>query len=184
MNKQRTRCTPRGMIQYLDRPLVKKKKKNRNKTKTITTKTKTIIKSHRAMFIYIQSPRNLTVFFVTMVPRRVGNVKIVRKKTGEIVLSCCLICRHWWHRMVPLWKYPLLPRDDVIKRKHFPRYWPFVWGNYQSPVNSPHKGQWRGALMFSLICAWINGWVNHHEAGDFETPSWSLWRHCNEWRQR
>ena len=34
------------------------------------------------------------------------------------------------------------------------------------PVNSPHKGQWRGALMFSLICAWINGWVNNREAGD------------------
>ena len=33
------------------------------------------------------------------------------------------------------------------------------------PVNSPHKGQWRGALMFSLICAWINGWVNNCEAG-------------------
>ena len=27
-------------------------------------------------------------------------------------------------------------------------------------------GQWRGALMFSLICAWINGWVNNREAGD------------------
>ena len=35
-----------------------------------------------------------------------------------------------------------------------------------SPVNSPHKGQWRGALMFSLICARINGWVNNCEAGD------------------
>ena len=35
-----------------------------------------------------------------------------------------------------------------------------------SPVNSPHKGQRRGALMFSLICAWINGWVNIREAGD------------------
>ena len=33
-------------------------------------------------------------------------------------------------------------------------------------VNSPHKGQWRGALMFSLICAWINAWVNSREAGD------------------
>ena len=33
-----------------------------------------------------------------------------------------------------------------------------------SPVNSPHKGQWRGALMFSLICTWINGWVNNREA--------------------
>ena len=57
-------------------------------------------------------------------------------------------------------------RDEVIKWKHFPHYWPFVRGIHQSPVNSSHKGQWRGALMFSLICAWINGWVNHREAGD------------------
>ena len=39
-------------------------------------------------------------------------------------------------------------------------------GNSLVPVNSPHKGQWRGALMFSLICAWINGWVSNREAGD------------------
>ena len=56
--------------------------------------------------------------------------------------------------------------DDVIKWKHFLRNWPFVRGIYRSPVNSPHKGQWRGALMFSLICVWINGWVNNREAGD------------------
>ena len=31
---------------------------------------------------------------------------------------------------------------------------------------APHKGQWRGALMFSLIYAWINDWVNNHEVGD------------------
>ena len=56
--------------------------------------------------------------------------------------------------------------DDVIKWKHFPRYWPFVGGIHRSPVNSPHKGQWRGALMFTLIWARINGWVNNCEAGD------------------
>ena len=56
--------------------------------------------------------------------------------------------------------------DDVIKWKHFPRYWPFVRGIHRSPVNSPHKGQWRGALMFSLICTRINGWVKNGEAGD------------------
>ena len=37
---------------------------------------------------------------------------------------------------------------------------------FRSPVNSPHTGQWRGALMFSVICARINGWVNNGEAGD------------------
>ena len=54
----------------------------------------------------------------------------------------------------------------VIKWKHFQRYWPFVLGIHLSPVNSPQKCQWCGALMFSLICAWINGWVNNREAGD------------------
>ena len=42
-------------------------------------------------------------------------------------------------------------------------------GNSPVPVNSPHKGQWRGALMFSLICAWISVWVNNREDCD--------WRH-------
>ena len=61
---------------------------------------------------------------------------------------------------------PTQNHDDVIKWKHFPRYWPFVRWIHRSPVNSPHKGQWRGALMFSSICARINGWVNNPEAGD------------------
>ena len=56
--------------------------------------------------------------------------------------------------------------DDVIKWKQFPRYWPFVRGIHRSPVNSPQKAQWRRALMFLLICAWRNGWVNNREAGD------------------
>ena len=55
--------------------------------------------------------------------------------------------------------------DDVIKWKHFTRYWPFVRGIHWSPVNSPHKGQWSRALIFSLICC-INGWVNNREAHD------------------
>ena len=59
--------------------------------------------------------------------------------------------------------------DDAIKWKHFPRYWPFVRDD------SPHKGQWRGALIFSLICAWINGWVNNGEAGDLRRHS----THCD-----
>ena len=41
-------------------------------------------------------------------------------------------------------------------------------GNSPVPVNSPHKSQWHGALMFSLICAWINVWVNTGEAGDLK----------------
>ena len=61
--------------------------------------------------------------------------------------------------------------DDVIKWKHFPRYWSYERGIHRSPVNFPHNGQWRRALMFSLVCVWTNGWDNNRDAGD-------LRRHC------
>ena len=71
--------------------------------------------------------------------------------------------------------------DDVIKWKHFPRYWPFMRGIRNSSVAGesppPHIGQWCGALMFSLICAWINDWVNTTCGWWFDV---SLWRHCND----
>ena len=68
--------------------------------------------------------------------------------------------------------------DDVIKWKHFPCYWPFVRGIHRSPVNSPHKGQWRGALMPSLIC--VNKWLSKQSSDWwFETLSFPLWRHRN-----
>ena len=58
--------------------------------------------------------------------------------------------------------------------------WPITWWRHQmeiffallalcagnSPVTSPGKGQCRGPLMFSLICARINGWVNNRDTGD------------------
>ena len=69
--------------------------------------------------------------------------------------------------------------DDVIKWKHFPRYWSFVWGIHWSPVNSPHKGQWRRALMFSLICGLNKRLSKQSWSRWFETPSRSSWRHCN-----
>ena len=50
---------------------------------------------------------------------------------------------------------------------HFPQCLP-AWVGHLSPVNSPHKGQWRGALMFSLICVWINSWINNRETGDLK----------------
>ena len=71
---------------------------------------------------------------------------------------------------VRYWRYSISEQqgqnDDFIKWKHFLRYWPFVRGIHRSPVNSPHKGQWRGALMFLWSAPWINGWVNNREAGD------------------
>ena len=74
--------------------------------------------------------------------------------------------RVWWNYSMVLWCEIRTDHDDVIKWQHFPRYWPFARGIQRSPVNSTHKVQWRVALLFSLICAWINGWVNNRGAGD------------------
>ena len=69
--------------------------------------------------------------------------------------------------------------DDVIKRKHLTRYWPFVRGIHRWLVNSPHKGQRRGTLMFFFhLC--LNKRLSKQSWGWwFETSSRSLWRHCN-----
>ena len=72
--------------------------------------------------------------------------------------------RSWGHVSAHLTDWRL--HDDVIKWKYFLRYWPFVWGIHRSPVNSPHKGQWREALMVSLTSVWTNGWANNRDAGD------------------
>ena len=80
--------------------------------------------------------------------------------SGIIVFRCMggLLLFHVWMLTNRL---SIRSHDDVIEWKNFPRYCPFVL-----PVNSPQKGLWRGALMFSLICAWINGWVSNNKAGD------------------
>ena len=69
-------------------------------------------------------------------------------------------------------------QDDVIKWKHFPRYcWPFVRRIHLSPMNSPHKGQWRFDVFFDLR---LNIRLSKQSWGWwFETPSRPLWCYCN-----
>ena len=69
--------------------------------------------------------------------------------------------------------------DGVIQWKHFPRYWPFVRGIYRSPLNSPHKVQQHGALMFSLIFAMNKQLSKQSWCWWFAMPPHPLWRHWN-----
>ena len=93
---------------------------------------------------------------------------------------CCLLVRKSKTRR----KFPkaliYYKHDDVIIWKHFPCYWPFVRGIHRSTANSPHKGQWRGALMVSLICASNKRLSKQSWGWWFETSLRSLWRHCNK----
>ena len=63
------------------------------------------------------------------------------------------------------------PFTYMMTSSNFPGCWPFVRGIHRSSLDSPHKGQWRGVLVFSFICAWTNGWVNNRDTCD-------LRRHC------
>ena len=104
---------------------------------------------------------------VTTQSKDYGHCALVegRGSRSNLRIVGCLLLPHCLYPIVSLaylWNF----NDDVIKWKHFPRYCPFVRGIHRSPVNSPHKGQWRGTSMFSLICVWINGWLNNREAGD------------------
>ena len=92
----------------------------------------------------------LTIFFPRLVVANVIGISIRRCGYSDHTCNFRFVGYH----------------DDVIKWKYFPRYWPFVRGIHRLPVNSPHKGQWRRALMFSLICTRINGLVNNHGVGD------------------
>ena len=70
---------------------------------------------------------------------------------------------HHLHQYNPCFQsHHLHQYNPCFQSHHLHQYNPC----FRSPGNSPHKGQWRGALIFSLICTWINGWVNNREAGD------------------
>ena len=87
------------------------------------------------------------------------------KKSGR--LQGCLQYFVAWHLRTCLLAYEVHLMMTSSNGKKIPRNcMALCAGKSLVPVTSPHKGQWRGALMFSFICVWINGWVNNREAGD------------------
>ena len=95
-------------------------------------------------------PSVLAIYSVTLTFRSKGkHPRISYTENSELYWSWCCPISWWRHQM-----------------KTFSALLALCAGNSPVPVNSPHKGQWRGALMFTLICARINDWVNNREAGD------------------
>ena len=67
---------------------------------------------------------------------------------------------------------------DIIKWKHFPRYWPFVRGTHRWPVKSPHKVTRSFGVFFDLR---LNKRLRKQSYGWWpDSPSRSLWRHCDD----
>ena len=78
---------------------------------------------------------------------------------------------------------PWIHHGDVIKWKHFLPLLASCEGIHRAPVDSPHGGQWRRALMFCLICAINKRRSKQSRRRWFETPSRSWWRHCIDLRK-
>ena len=101
-----------------------------------------------------------TSFFLTtcciIVPSVMYNPIITTSRWNEFKPDVTLMCSmtEW---LVSWWRHQMETFSALLA---------ICAGNSPVPVNSPHKGQWRGALMFSLICTRINAWVNNGEASD------------------
>ena len=133
-------------------------------------------------------------------------------KIAIYLLVCCINfsqSAELWYRIIQIWRrhtgvgYYVNGINPWWRHqmKTFSALLAICAGNSPVPVNFPHKGQWRGALMFALICVWINAWVNNRKAGDLRRycahydvivmlwmmygcqfhNSWNIW--CNKLRK-
>ena len=104
-------------------------------------------------------------------------------KHSSVMSNNSIITRTWHFSVFTLWNWHCqahsvndISHDTSWGMNTFWSWWRYQMetcsvvkrGNmfHRSPMDSPHKGKWRGAFIFSLICAWTNGWVNNQDAGD------------------
>ena len=113
--------------------------------------------SMASKLLYLISCKNKNGLVYILTIEKLG----IQKKKSSALSKC-----RFPSQKAAMLTFLTISHDDIIKWKHFLRYWPFMQGIHRSLVNSPQKGQWWGALMFSLICIWINGWVDNGEVGD------------------
>ena len=70
--------------------------------------------------------------------------------------------------------------NDVMPRKLFPHYCPFIRRIHWSLVDPHYKGLVTRTLMFSLMLAWTSGWINHWVTGDLRShDAHRDINHCN-----
>ena len=89
-------------------------------------------------------------------------IKSLIKLFSNFMFRRCEPCGH--QRPVVVTKFTWWRHE----MEYFPRYWSFVRGIHWLVTREflAHKGQWRWALVFSLICVWTSSWTNSENAGD------------------
>ena len=116
------------------------------------------ITSHKTWLLQFEYTLNCLTYFVLLFP----------------IDAILTLFNHTCYHLISWWRHQIETFSTLLA---------IYAGNSPVTVNFPHKSQWRGALMFSLICAWINDWVNNGGAVDLRrhrahydvTTMWSLW---------
>ena len=106
-------------------------------------------------------PRSTKCLVIAIQVGRIYFVVISVVSRDPIICCTCVGLCEW----IDTQSYSSKVYDDVVKWKHFPRFRTFVRRIHRSLVDSPHKVQWRGILMCSLIYAWRNSWANMRHVG-------------------
>ena len=129
---------------------------------------------------FLQNPPKRTIFFVnTNIDFSSTSVHTVLYAISYYSGPRCKGTRLWFARYilgsVPEWLTQetdpyvgeVASHDDVMKFKHFPHHWPSVWGIHRSPVDSPHKRQWWGTLIFPFISVCANFCTNSRQTREY-----------------
>ena len=116
------------------------------------------VKFQWSLFPMVQSPISQHQFRKWLVADQATN-HYLNKWRASLLTHMCVTRPRCFERHQQSTTCAALAHDDDIYGKHFPRYWLFVRKIHRSTVDSPHKGQWCGALMFSLIRAWTNAYL-------------------------
>ena len=103
----------------------------------------------------------------------VGAKTFADRVMAKLGIDIQQLCNSTTDRLLSEWlkiKY-----NVIIKWKHFLCYWLFFRGIHRWLVDSPPKGQWHQALMFSLKCSW-NSWANNQDVSNLN----NVWKPYQE----
>ena len=167
-------------VWYTYRPLISQRSVTERRHRVVSYPLPFFITAHHWFSRLVPRRYNVPNALKGLLPWLDGSLKPLSGFAKEHVSSVMIRLCAWTRKAPNIEKW--IEPWHVITERYMERFISFSWwrhqmetfsallalcaGNSPAPVTSPQKGQWRGALMFSLICAWINGWVNNREVGD------------------
>ena len=131
--------------------------------------------------LYIQLNRSKLISFISCEMKLLNHFQTPTIQLLTFVKGQCHSTHHHWCRWFSTLGLHLIHISKRITKHYIRQSYKCLQTNMHGDVikwvtgplcrNSPFTsefpaGQWRRALMFSLICVWIYHWVNNRETGD------------------